>query len=190
VLFQAQAQVVDTSVADSLTQSGAFWAKDFRPNPKKATIYAAVFPGLGQIYNRKYWKLPIVYGGFLGLAYAISWNGKYYNNYKDAYISIMDTNEDTNAYLDMLPPNVDPNDPNLKSWLPSALQRSKDNYRRWRDMSIAGVAALYALSVIDAYVDAQMFDFDISPDLSMKVEPVVNTGYETASVGAKLQLNF
>jgi hypothetical protein len=185
---------VETNESDNLTLSEGssdFWAKDFRPNPKKATIYAAIFPGLGQAYNRKYWKIPIIYGGFMGLAYAISWNGKYYNDYRQAYIDIMDGKDETNSYLNMLPPGFDPNDPNLQSWLPNALRRSKDSYRRYRDMSIAGVLLLYAASVLDAYVDAQLFDFDISPDLSMRIEPEITTGqFDMASVGAKVQLRF
>jgi len=188
----AHAQM-ETNVSNSLslnTSSSAFWASDFHPSPRKATVYAAVFPGLGQVYNRKYWKVPILYGGFLGLAYAVSWNGRYYNDYRQAYIDIMDDDPNTNSYLNMLPPNFDPGDPNLNSWLPNALRHRKDVYRRWRDMSIAGVFGLYVLSVLDAFVDAQMFDFDISPDLSMRVEPVINTGFETASIGAKIQFSF
>ncbi len=189
--FPARAQVVTDTPELTLSESSSdFWAKDFRPAPRKATIYAAIFPGLGQVYNRKYWKLPIVYGGFLGLAYAISWNNRYYNDYRQAYIDIMDENPDTNSHLDMLPPGYDPNDPNLASWLPGSLRRSKDSYRRWRDMSMAGVVVLYALSVLDAYVDAQLFDFDISPELSMRVEPQINTERDIASIGAKVQFRF
>ena len=193
-LCPARAQVVATNAPDTLLPdegSSVFWAKDFRPSPKKATIYAAVFPGLGQIYNRKYWKVPILYGGFMGLAYAISWNGKYYNNYKNVYIDIMLGKRE--SFVEMFP-YIDISsisDENLSSsWIPGSLKQRKDVYRRWRDMSIAGVFGLYVLSVLDAYVDAQLFDFDISPNLSMRVEPVINTGFESASLGAKLQFNF
>ncbi len=80
--------------------------KIFIPNPTKATWLAVVFPGGGQIYNRKYWKLPIIYGGFAGCAYALSWNGKMYKDYSQAYLDIMDSNPNTKSYEDLLPPNV------------------------------------------------------------------------------------
>ena len=66
-------------------------ANDWEPIPRKATIYALMFPGGGQIYNRKYWKLPIVYGGFVGCVYALTWNQSTYSDYKNAYIDIMDS---------------------------------------------------------------------------------------------------
>jgi hypothetical protein len=194
VFCSAKAQVIETTAADSLLlswRSSAFFAKDFQPSPKKATIYAAVFPGLGQIYNRKYWTVPILYGGFMGLAYAINWNNKYYKSYKNVYIDIMLGNRE--SFVEMFPYTDISNisDENLKaSWIPGSLRQRKDVYRRWRDMSIAGVVGLYVLSVLDAYVDAQLFDFDISPDLSMHIEPVINSGFETASVGAKIQFRF
>ena len=82
--------------------------KVFKPNPTKAIIYSAIFPGLGQIYNRKYWKLPIVYGGFLGFSYAIDWNGRYYTDYSNGFKDIMDEDPTTDSWKNFLPYGQDP----------------------------------------------------------------------------------
>jgi hypothetical protein len=143
--------------------------KVFNPNPLRATWLAMVFPGAGQIYNRKYWKLPLVYGGLAGCAYALSWNNKMYKDYSQAYRDIMDDNPNTNSYKELLPAASSYS----TSQLSSLLKRRKDLYRRYRDMSIFAVIGVYLLSIVDAYVDAELSNFDISPDLSMHVEPVI-----------------
>ena len=114
--------------------------KQWVPNPTKATWLALVIPGGGQIYNRKYWKLPIVYGGFAGCAYAL-----------------------TPGYIDRV----------SHSQITETLRKRKDTYRRWRDLSIFAFIGVYLISVVDAYVDAELSNFDIGPDLSMKVEPTL-----------------
>ena len=181
---QPKAEVVDTvawlkgeSVVDKSTVSTINSKKIFKPNSKSAVLYALI-PGGGQFYNRKYWKLPIVYGGFIGLTYAISWNGKYYGEYKDAYTAIMKEDpraaENVAVWKPFLRPNIDVDaltDSEITR-LRSSFKRNRDSYRRYRDLSIIGMVALYALTMIDAYVDAELFDFDISPDLSLRVEPV------------------
>ena len=141
----------------------------FVPDPGKATWSAIVFPGGGQIYNHKYWKLPIVYGGFLGCAYALNWNNQMYSDYSQAYLDIMDDDPGTASYEDFLPPryNVEAN----KEYLTRVFKNRKDNYRRQRDMSIFCFIGVYLLSVIDAYVDAELSDFDISDDLTVQVRP-------------------
>ena len=139
------------------------------PNPSKATWLAVVFPGGGQIYNRKFWKLPIIYGGFAGCAYALSWNGKMYKDYSQAYLDIMDDDPNTNSHLDLLPNRVSNYS---ESQLADIIKRRKDTFRRYRDLSIFAVIGVYLISIIDAYVDAELSNFDITPDLSMKVEPV------------------
>ncbi|MCE5206159.1 MAG: DUF5683 domain-containing protein [Porphyromonadaceae bacterium] len=156
------------------TSSDALFAPAylFKPSPRKAVIYSAIFPGLGQIYNRKYWKLPILYGGFVGFTYAISWNNGYYRDYLGAYQDIMDDNPDTNRWHNLLPYGQDPGTTDIQ-WFTDVLQQRKDYYRYYRDLSIIGTVALYFVAMVDAYVDAQLFDFDISPDLSMRVEPAV-----------------
>lgn len=145
--------------------------KQFIPDPTKATWLAVIFPGGGQIYNRKYWKLPIVYGGFVGCAYALTWNGQMYEDYSQAYLDIMDDNPGTDSFMDLLPPGY-PVDANI-DYLKRVIKRKKDYYRRYRDMSMFIFIGVYALSVIDAYVDAELASFDISKDLSMKLEPTV-----------------
>ena len=101
--------------------------KIFIPDPAKATWLAVIFPGGGQIYNRKYWKLPIVYGGFVGCAYALTWNGQMYDDYSQAYLDIMDDNPNTDSFLDLLPPgyNVEAN----MDYLKKVIKRKKDSYR-------------------------------------------------------------
>ncbi|MDR0393688.1 MAG: DUF5683 domain-containing protein [Tannerella sp.] len=155
----------------------------FKPNPKTAYLIAAVFPGFGQAYNRQYWKLPIVYGGLAGFMYAITWNNKVYQDYRKAYF---DMRTDYNRYRE------DPDQYGPDTWSTSwqnyfgknannllnqnnhtRLQKGRDYYRRYRDLSIILSIAFYAVCIADAYVDAQMFDFDISPDLSFRIAPEV-----------------
>jgi len=143
--------------------------KLFVPSPSKATWLAVIFPGGGQIYNRKYWKLPIIYGGFAGCAYALSWNGNMYKDYAQAYLDIMDSNPNTKSYENLLSPNVAYSEEQLKN----TLKRRKDMFRRYRDLSIFAFIGVYLISIIDAYVDAELSSFDITPDLSMRLEPAV-----------------
>ena len=145
--------------------------KKFVPNPQRALWLAAVLPGAGQIYNRKYWKLPIFYGGFLGCVYAFTWNQQMYRDYSQAYLDIMDDNPDTKSYLEMLPPgyNIEGREEQFKN----IFKKKKDYYRRYRDLSAFCFVGVYILSIVDAYVDAQLSVFDISRDLSMRVKPAV-----------------
>lgn len=164
-------------IADNLLinkQSSSFFAPAsiFKPSPKKAVLYSVFLPGLGQVYNRKYWKLPILYGGFAGFAYFISWNQGYYQFYFDAYKSIIDNDPNTNAWHDAVPYGQNPDNIDEK-WFASVLKDRKDYFRYYRDFSIIGAVALYGLAIVDAYVDAQLFDFNMSPDLSMRITPTV-----------------
>ncbi len=145
--------------------------KVFVPDPKRALWLSLVFPGAGQIYNRKYWKLPIIYGGFLGCAYALMWNQQMYRDYSQAYLDIMDDDPNTKSYLEILPARYDIT--GKEEQFKSLFKRKKDYYRRYRDLSAFCFVGVYLISVIDAYVDAQLSVFDITPDLSMSVEPAV-----------------
>lgn len=161
--------------------------KIWTPNPTKATWLAVVFPGGGQIYNRKYWKLPIVYGGFAGCLYALNWNNNMYQDYSQAYLDIMDKDPSTNSYYDILPPSVVIDEETDTQYGPR-LKRSKDYYRRYRDISVFALIGVYLLSVIDAYVDAELSNFDITPDISMRVEPALinadsNRQFKSSKIG-------
>lgn len=172
-----------------LEDSVIFNKPEFKPDSKKAVIYSAIFPGLGQLYNRKYWKLPIVYGGVLGLTYAITWNGNTYNDYNGAYRDlVLGVGE---SYLDIIPRDKDEILGNKDYWV-SSLRKKKDFYRRNRDLAIIVAVGVYALCMIDAYVDAQLYDFDMSPDLSMSVAPVfmAPTSYSKATIGIQLNVTF
>ena len=142
------------------------WAT-WRPNPKRAMWLALALPGAGQIYNRKYWKLPIIYGGFVGCAYAMRWNNQMYHDYSQAYLDLM-----------------------------ALFKKRKDRFRRWRDMSFFVMVGVYALSVVDAYVDASLSEFDISDDLSLQVAPAVIDSHSqrnplhSAGLGLQCSLTF
>jgi hypothetical protein len=167
----------------------------WRPNPQRALWLALIFPGGGQIYNRKYWKLPLVYGGFIGCVYAMSWNSMMYKDYQQAYLDIMDDNPNTASYNKFLHLGRKIDDTNIERYK-QIFKSRKDKYRRWRDMSFFVMIGVYALSVIDAYVDAELSEFDISKDLTMRVRPaVMNNGvspnplYATA-IGLNCSLDF
>ena len=165
--------------------------KRFIPDSRKATWLALVIPGGGQIYNRKYWKLPIVYGGFVGCAYALRWNSQMYEDYKQAYLDIMDDDPNTDSFKDFLPPGYDISG-NEKQFQ-DRFKRKKDIFRRQRDLSIFAFMGVYVLSVIDAYVDAELSDFDISDNLAIKLRPSVintNNNLHSAHVGMSCCLKF
>lgn len=170
------------------------WAT-WRPNPKRAMWLALVLPGAGQIYNRKYWKLPIVYGGFVGCAYALRWNNQMYRDYSQAYLDLMDDDPNTQSYNQFLHLGAQIDDSN-KARYQKLFKSRKDTYRRWRDLSVFCLIGVYALSVIDAYVDASLSEFDISKDLSLRVEPTIISNnrernpLKSNSLGINCSLNF
>ncbi len=155
------------------------WTK-WKPDPKRAMWLAIVLPGAGQIYNRKYWKLPIVYGGFIGCAYAMRWNNQMYLDYSQAYLDIMDDDPNTASYKQFLHLGTTINSTNIERYK-EIFKSRKDRYRRWRDLSFFCMIGVYALSIIDAYVDASLSTFDISDDLSLHVEPAIMNTKMTVS---------
>ena len=176
---------------DSIQKAMAAETKPrFIPNSNRAIWLALVIPGGGQIYNRKYWKLPIFYGGFAGCAYALTWNGKMYKDYSAAYKDAVNENWTSSSITDLLPPNHNYSN----SQLTEILRKRKDTFRRYRDLSIFAFIGVYLLSVVDAYVDAELSNFDITPDLSMKVEPaIINsqmTGSSKRNVGVQCSFRF
>lgn len=150
------------------------WA-NWKPDPKRAMWLAIVLPGAGQIYNRKYWKLPIVYGGILGCAYAMRWNNQMYHDYAQAYVDLCDNDPNTASYNQFLHLGVEITASNAEQYK-DIFKSRKDKYRRWRDLSFFVMLGVYALSIIDAYVDASLSKFDISDDLSLQIEPAVING--------------
>lgn len=168
----------------------------WRPDTKRAMWLAIVLPGAGQIYNRKYWKLPIIYGGFVGCAYAITWNNQMYHDYSQAYMDIMDDDPNTQSYNQFLHLGAQINESNIERYK-EIFRKRKDKYRRWRDLGTFVMIGIYAFSVIDAYVDASLSEFDISDDLSLRIEPtMLNNGNKTAnplrsgSLGVSCSLTF
>ena len=167
----------------------------WRPNPKRALWLALVIPGGGQIYNRKYWKLPIFYGGFVGCIYAITWNNQMYHDYAQAYMDIMDNNPDTKSYEQFMHFGNQITDQNITRYQ-ELFRKRKNRYRRWRDLASFVTIAVYAVSVIDAYVDASLSDFDISRDLSLHIAPqVLNNGQsnnllQSSAIGIGAALKF
>ena len=185
------------TVADSTKvkrKSKRDWST-WQPDPKRAMWLAIVLPGAGQIYNQKYWKLPIIYGGFLGCAYAMRWNNQMYHDYSQAYLDIMDDDPNTQSYNQFLHlgQRIESNNEERFKQL---FKKRKDYYRRYRDMSFFIMVGFYALSVIDAYVDASLAQFDISDDLSFRVAPsVINTQYsnnplKSGGLGLQCSLTF
>lgn len=167
----------------------------WKPNPQRALWLALVIPGAGQIYNRKFWKLPIIYGGFIGCIYALTWNNMMYKDYSQAYLDIMDDDPTTASYNKFLHLGVEITEANEQRYK-DLFKSRKDKYRRWRDMSFFVMLGVYALSVVDAYVDAELSEFDISKDLSLKVSPVLIPNHsggsllEAQSLGICCSINF
>ena len=194
------ADSLQTVVADSLQCAGGDPLdlnrfNDWKPAPIRAMWLGMVFPGGGQIYNRKFWKLPIVYGGDVGCVYAVSWNDQMLRDYSQAYQDIMDNDPTTNSHLEMLPLGYDIT--GREEHFKSVFKRKKDFYRRYRDLSIFCIAGVYLLSIIDAYVDAELSTVDIGTDLSMTIAPqMIPSGsmYDANSLGSSpgitIQINY
>ena len=165
--------------------------------PKKAAMFSAALPGLGQAYNHKYWKIPILYAGIAATAWGINWNNQYYTLYRNAYIDLLDSDPESKRYLEIpsalskeeLAADIE----NNRSSYVTALERKKDGYRRDRDLVIIVMVGVYVINIIDANVDAHLSDFDISNDLSMNVSPVLlsnHAGTGNYSLGMSFKLNF
>lgn len=145
----------------------------FQPNPKKAGMFSAILPGLGQAYNRQYWKLPIIYAGVGAAAYFIHFNNSQYQEYRKAYIARIDGDPSTT-------------DPYVGVFTTDALKQLQDGYKRYLDITVLVTGLGYMLQVMDAVVYAHLKNFDISPDLSLRVSPVVGPSY--AGIGIVIGL--
>ena len=160
-------------------------------------MFAVALPGLGQIYNRKYWKVPFVYAGFGGIAYAISFNSTQYNRYMKGYQDFTDKIPETNSYIEIIK-NVDPASydpvlhPDTYAWYKDRMLRMVDYFKKNRDLSYIGIAAWYLFTILDANVDASLFNYDIKDNLELKVAPVMVplSGYAEPGVNVSLRLTF
>ena len=167
----------------------------FKAEPLRATMLAIALPGFGQIYNRKYWKVPFVYAGFGGVIYAIHFNSSEYNIFMKAYQDFTDNIPETNSYEKLIN-NVDPAtyDPVLQpaayAWYKERMLRQVDYFRKYRDLSYIGIAAWYLITILDANVDASLYNFDISNDLDIKIVPTALPLSGRAVVGLSLRLTF
>lgn len=144
---------------DSLKQ-----AEREKHSPRRATIYSAVLPGLGQAYNRKYWKIPIIYGGFAALTYSYVFNDGKYSDYLHEYTKRM--NKDSANF-----------NPAMSEYKNENILELKNSYQKSRELTIIGFAVLYALNIIDATVDGHLYAFDISDNLSMNINPYLAPSY-------------
>jgi hypothetical protein len=188
----------DTVAVDTLIKH------KFKPETLRATMLAVSFPGLGQIYNRKYWKIPVVYIGFGALIYSAGFNGKNYNLYMKAYQDFTDNILANVSYLKVISPNVDrttydpkvnPTGYNLSLYVQfkNSMLQMVDYYKRYRDLSYIGMAGWYLFSILDANVDASLFNYDVSPNLNLTLAPVqmaLPGGFTGAGVSVGLKLNF
>lgn len=173
VFFNLRAQLVEADTVQTVQQLPEQTEEEIH-SPRKATIYSAILPGLGQVYNKKYWKVPLIYIGFGTIGYFINWNNDNYQLFKTGYRHLVDTNPETQDYLKIEAVrrnNYNLDNPTEFNNLKTALSKQQDYYRRNRDLLIISFVGFYGLNIIDASVDAHLFDFDISDDLTLKWEP-------------------
>lgn len=173
VVLNLQAQLVDADTLQVIQEIPVEKEQEVH-SPRKATIYSAILPGLGQVYNKKYWKVPLIYIGFGTIGYFINWNNENYQLFRIGYQHLTDGNPETQDYLKIEAVrrnNYDLDNPNQFNNLRTALSRQQDYYRRNRDLLIISLVGFYGLNIIDASVDAHLFDFDIGDDLTLKWEP-------------------
>lgn len=143
-----------------------------QPNPKKAGLYSAILPGAGQLYNKQYWKIPLIYAGAGVAVYFFVDNQKQYRKYRRAYISRIDN--DLSNDLE-------------KNYSPDQLKTLQDEYKKWLDMTGLFTAVGYTLQVLDAVVFAHLKDFDISHDISLRMQPV---SHNNGGVGFGIAMYF
>lgn len=152
-------------------------------SPKVAARRSAIIPGWGQIYNKKYWKVPIIYAGLGVTGYIFVDNIKTYKEYKFAYT----------ARIEAQPPTLDSTDYNqldeiYKTLSPNTIRAARDEFRRYVDYSALIFILLWGLNVVDAAVDAHLKAFDVSPDLSLHVKPGYSDMARTNGVSLVLKI--
>lgn len=203
--IQCNAQV---SKANTGTKKKLKLNLETKHSPRKATIYSALLPGLGQIYNKKAWKAPIIYTLLGGGIYLVKTNSDSFRDYKNAFSDFSAFKQwkyrDIKKYPDAVKPTGEAYLKYLTKDLTETSSRDDDFYeqsfknlknqaKRNRDMSYIGIGLIYALNIIDATVDAHLFDFNLDDDLSLHIEPMGNIDFnipENNNLGAKLTLKF
>ena len=148
----------DRAITEADTTRILTWKE--RHKPGRATLYSAILPGAGQVYNRKYWKVPIVAAAFGVSTYFLIENTRQYNRYKNAYVALVDNDPNT----------VDEFNGEFSS---AAVRDVADTYRRWLDMSYLAIGLVYVLNIVDATVDAHFVRFDVGEDLSLRLGPAI-----------------
>lgn len=152
-------------------------------SPATATIFSTLVPGMGQVYNEKYWKVPVIYGGLSSFYFLASWNNRGYKRFKTALKLLKDGDDST---IDEF--GGKRTDTELRYYM--------NTYKRNRDLSVLGFTVVYVLNILDANVDAHLYDWNVDDNLSFRVEPtIVNsdlalTGYSAPVLGLSCQLNF
>lgn len=152
------------------------FSKDDYPNPKKALYLSLAIPGAGQIYNKRYWKAPIVYGGYAWLIYAVQFNTRNYRDLRDAYIA--ELNDETHKFSGL---GYDAND----------LRQLRDQYDKNKQLSYIGIFALHLVQTAEAFVDCHLKTFDVSDDLSLQVGPSFQStlgGAPASGIGISLTI--
>jgi hypothetical protein len=177
---------------DTITISGAPVIDSLKPkhSPTKAALFSAICPGLGQIYNKKYWKLPIVYAGLGISGYYLVRNQKLYKDYKNAFVEYENdrNNPKSQQTIDDINKLEKIRAANDKE---GALKFFMDTYRNWRDWSIFSVSLIYLLNIVDATVDAYFFYYDISDDLSFRIKPtIINNTTCYGVLGLQISFNI
>lgn len=177
----ADSTSVVLSTQDTLNLSGSgpveIVTDTLENRPATATLYSAALPGLGQAYNKKYWKIPILYGGGLVMGYFINYNHQLYKQYFDGLFAIIDGDDRT-----------EPFDPRLGE---DDYRRAVSYWERNRNLLMIGVVVLYLANIVDAHVDAHLDLFTVDDDISLKLEPSFNqTAMQTNLFGLSLKLRF
>ncbi len=158
-------------------------------SPRKAALMSAVLPGLGQVYNKKVWKVPVLYAGLGTNIYFLARYVNLYREYRNCYVDYVNFKGDPIKYNEpVFPDNRYVTDASDKQ---TALKFYKDQYQRLRDLNILIMAGIYFINIIDATVDAYLFYYDIGDNLSLRVEPVIiNTIAYRSAAGLKFTFNI
>jgi Family of unknown function (DUF5683) len=166
----------DTVFLKSDTATLKSYASEY--DPRKAILFAAILPGLGQVYNKKYWKLPLVYGGFIGFGYGVNFYQTGYKEFKGALFDLLESGESSIIIRGQI-------------WSEQPLRTIVNRYRRERDFFMILMAGMYLLQMVDAHVDAHLKEFDLNPNLQVSIQPTLNNDMLTGrTAGISLIVKF